>query len=214
MPFPDGFPEGNFRAVHCRICGAKNRQDAGWRYRGPHKTTPEAEQVTEARLMQQPSDRFTLSSAALNTYECSYCRTDKNAPKPHDPEREALHRRQIQFMLAALARDGGVRASDRIIGSITTASPQSMGDSAHAALPRPNTRAAAASIRVSTHRNNSSEQQAVHKVYGDVAQKDSQSGSENENDSASPARDSDDVARGPAHDDDDPSDVGLDDQAF
>lgn len=102
-PFPDGFPEGNYKAVHCRVCGTKNRQDPGWRYKGSHKTTQAQEDATEQRLLRNPSRSFSLSGMARNTYECGSCRGDKNAPKPRDEERERRHAADITYMLAKYA---------------------------------------------------------------------------------------------------------------
>ena len=124
-PFPDGFPEGNFVAVHCSVCGTKNRQDPGWRYKGTHTTTQEQEDAAEERLTRYPSMRYALT-LSRNTYECGNCRGDRNAPKVRDPTVDARHAAEIKFMLDMLSRRDTPSISEMMARPLNTTLPASL----------------------------------------------------------------------------------------
>jgi hypothetical protein len=80
---PPDYPEGNQCPCHCRVCGGKNRQDDGWRYRAD----PVQRAETAAFFAGMPASMLAMMSrggrpfaAPQLTYECDRCRGDVEHP--------------------------------------------------------------------------------------------------------------------------------------
>lgn len=76
---PPNYPEGDRVAVHCDKCGAKNRQDPGWRYRDdpPHINTPQR-LMASAMLMSMLRSTYGDGVRGVSQlhYQCDRCRED------------------------------------------------------------------------------------------------------------------------------------------
>jgi hypothetical protein len=83
---PPVYPEGDYTGVFCRKCGAKNRQDGGWRYRDdPQQRMAEQTELSRSGLSPMHLLMFINRpgmpprSWPRLTYECDSCRDDHPA---------------------------------------------------------------------------------------------------------------------------------------
>jgi hypothetical protein len=72
------YPEGDYVAVFCEICGGKNRQDEGWRFRDDR-----SDPVLGPRYAQEKAQMAIISAMVgrpfqVLTYQCDSCRDDQD----------------------------------------------------------------------------------------------------------------------------------------
>ena len=90
---PPVYPEGDYVAVFCCNCGSKNRQDPGWRYRDD--PVRRATEMAMLRASRTDFFRLGITSWARLSYQCPYCRNDRQAIQQRSVQQQEEDERPI-----------------------------------------------------------------------------------------------------------------------